>query len=88
MKKKKYRHASQEPRSKPTKGKRRLAEARSHKDQPSRPIDERTSYPRDPDFELFTDQQPQQMVQGVGLDTVGLPRAELVKTCKTYRELG
>lgn len=87
MKKKKVRDESQETQSKPTKSKRRLAGARAHEDQPSRPVDEGPSCPRDPDFELFTDQQLQQMVQGVGLDTAGLLRAELVKACKAYHEL-
>lgn len=69
-----------------TKATRQITTERAHEDQPSTTVHE-SPRQQDPNFELFTDQQLQQMVQGVGLDTNGMPRSDLVKACKTYHQL-
>ncbi|EGG03759.1 uncharacterized protein MELLADRAFT_89852 [Melampsora larici-populina 98AG31] len=43
--------------------------------------------PQDVDYDQYTDQQLRELVGDVGLDADGLPRAELIKTCKTYQDL-
>ncbi|EGG04222.1 uncharacterized protein MELLADRAFT_65027 [Melampsora larici-populina 98AG31] len=43
--------------------------------------------PQDVDYDQYTDQQLRELVGDVGLDADGLPRTELVKTCKTYQDL-
>lgn len=54
---------------------------------PSKPVFENPPKPHDLNFGLFSDQQLCALVQGVGLDTNTLTRAELVRTCETYRDL-
>lgn len=61
--------------------------ASAREDKTSSTVVESLPNPRAPEFEIFTNQQLQEMVQGVGLDTNGVARDELLKVCKSHREL-